>query len=162
MSNNFSRQCRALRIGTLAVIAMFLLLIGFGFVGSPMPIRLDDAALEPWQWWSLRLTFMLPALGYLAALWFAQRALGDLAAGSTFQVPVSRAMRQIGTCVLAGALLEVFAITNLARWILGGVGGYGYFDLSAIVLGVVGAALILLTGLVDQARAIQRELDEII
>ena len=43
--------------------------------------------------------------------------------------------------VLVGALLSVFAITNLTRLIQGGQGGVAYFDLSGIVLGVVGAAL---------------------
>ena len=63
--------------------------------------------------------------------------------------------------LLSGALLSVFALTNLSRWILGGHGGYLYFDRSGIVLGVVGAALVLLARLVDQARALQAELDEI-
>ena len=104
---------------------------------------------------------LTPALGYLWALWAVQRALGELAAGATFQPAVARAMRHIGIGVLAGALFNVFAVTNLSRWISGGHGGYLYFDLSGIVLGVVGAALVLMARLVDQARALQAELDEI-
>ena len=60
------------------------------------------------------------------------------------------------------ALLSVFAITNLTRLIQGGQGGVAYFDLSGIVLGVVGAALVLLARVVDSARALQAELDEIV
>ena len=71
-------------------------------------------------------------------------------------------MRHMGAGVLLGALLNVFAITNLSRWIVGGHGGYAYFDLSGIVLGVVGAALLLLASVVDQARDLQAELDEIL
>ena len=41
-------------------------------------------------------------------------------------------------------------------------GSYAYFDISAIVLGVVGAALILLARVVDEARLVQAELDEIL
>ena len=46
--------------------------------------------------------------------------------------------------------------------VLGTPGGYLYFELSAIVLGVIGAALVLVARVVDQARALQAELDEII
>ena len=63
---------------------------------------------------------------------------------------------------MAGALLSVFAVTNLSRLIVGGQGGLAYFDLSGIVLGVVGAALVLLARVVDSARALQAELDEIV
>jgi len=86
---------------------------------------------------------------------------GGFAAGLLFHPTVARAMRHIGIGVLAGALFNVFAVTNLSRWIAGGRGGYAYFDLSGIVLGVVGAALVLMARLVDQARAMQAELDEI-
>ena len=64
--------------------------------------------------------------------------------------------------MLAGALLQVFAVTNLTRWVIDSRGAYAYFDISAIVLGVVGAALILLAQLVDKARALQAELDAIL
>jgi hypothetical protein len=90
-----------------------------------------------------------------------QRALGDLASGRTFHPTVARAMRHIGAGVLAGALMEVFVVLNLVRLVVGH-GSYLFFDTSAIVLGVVGAALILLARLVDQARALQAELDEIL
>ena len=70
-------------------------------------------------------------------------------------------MRHIGYGVLAGSLFNVFLVTNLMRMIGGGRGGYLYFDISGIVLGVVGAALVMLARLVDQARAMQAELDDI-
>ena len=110
----------------------------------------------------LSLVRILPGAGYLWALWAVQRALADLAEGRLFHATVARALRHIGFGVLVGALLNVFAVTNLSRWIAGGHGSYLYFDLSSIVLGVVGAALVLLARLVDQARALQAELDEIL
>ncbi|QIL20815.1 DUF2975 domain-containing protein [Thermomonas sp. HDW16] len=157
----FRNQCRLLRIATLVVFAGLFLLLALGMIGLPwqaaadMPSARDTRVL-------LSVVGFLPGLGYLWALWAVQRALGDLAAGRLFQPTVARAMRQIGIGVLAGALLNVFAVTNLSRWIVGGHGSYAYFDLSGIVLGVVGAALVLLAHLVDQARALQAELDEIL
>nr|WP_225444656.1 DUF2975 domain-containing protein [Pseudomarimonas arenosa] len=112
--------------------------------------------------WLLMLVAALPAMAYLWGLWAVQRALADLAEGRMFHLTVSRAMRRMGTGVLIGALLNVLVVINLARWISGARGSYLYFDLSGIVLGVVGAALILLARLVDQARVVQAELDEIV
>lgn len=155
----FRQQCRLLRWATLFVFACLLGLLLPGLVGLPhLP---PGSAIHVHG--SERLLLMavhgLPAAGYLWALWSVQRALGDLAAGRTFHPTVARAMRHIGAGVLAGALLEVFAVTNLMRWVLDGRGSYVYFDLSAIVLGVVGAAMVLLARLIDQARALQDELD---
>ena len=161
ITERFRNQCRLLRAASLVVFAGLFLLLASGMVGLPwrmttdMPQGGSTRAL-------LSLVQFLPGLGYLWALWAVQRALGDLAAGRLFHPTVARAMRHIGIGVLAGALFNVFALTNLSRWIAGGQGSYLYFDLSGIVLGVVGAALVLLARLVDQARALQAELDEIL
>lgn len=157
----FRAQCRLLRIATVLVLAGLALLFAFGAIGAPWLFPAGagrDAHLRP----LLMGVVALPAVGYLWALWAVQQALGELAAGRLFQETVARAMRRMGAGVLGGALLSVFAVTNLARWITGGRGSYLYFDVSAIVLGVVGAALILLAHLIDQARAVQAELDEIL
>lgn len=160
MPDRFRNQCRLLRAASLVVFVGLFLLLVMGMVGLPwrmatLPQGGSTRAL-------LSVVQFLPGLGYLWALWAVQRALGDLAAGRLFHPTVARAMRHIGFGVLAGALFNVFAVTNLSRWIVGGSGSYLYFDLSGIVLGVVGAALVLLARLVDQARALQAELDEIL
>lgn len=162
MSHEFHHRCQVIRLATLTVLLVLAALVVLGLVGFPVLHNLNLRTLDQGQWWTVRLIVALPAVGYLWALWSAQRALGDLAAGRMFQPTVSRAMRHIGAGVLIGALIEVFALTNLMRLVLGGVGGYLYFDLSAVVLGVVGAALILLARLVDEARAMQIELDEFV
>ncbi len=160
-SRAFRAHCRLLRLASLTVLAGLGLMLAVGAVGAPwllgMRFDLDDGGHR-----LLSVVAALPTLGYLWALWAVQHALGELAAGALFQPALARAMRRIGYGVLAGALLSVFAVINLSRWIIGGSGSYLYFDLSAIVLGVVGAALILLARVVDQARALQAELDEII
>lgn len=156
----FRRQCRLLRGATLVVFAGLFLLLALG--ASGLPWRSSAASTDEGTLLVLRLVRLLPGLGYLWALWVVQRALADLAAGRLFHATLSQALRRIGIGVLTGALLSVFAITNLSRWIEGGQGGYAYFDLSGIVLGVVGAALVLLARVIDQARAVQAELDEIL
>jgi hypothetical protein len=158
LPDRFRRHCRWLRAATLLVLAGLALLLGVGastIPWSPTAGAPEDQAL-------LLLVRLLPGLGYLWALWAVQRALGELAAGRLFHAAVARGIRHIGIGVLAGALASVFAITNLSRLIVGGQGGLAYFDLSGIVLGVVGAALVLLARVVDSARALQAELDEIL
>jgi len=159
---SFRQQCRLLRWATLFVFACLLGLLLPGLVGLPHLTPGSAILLSGRDRVLLLLVHGLPAAGYLWALWSVQRALGDLATGRTFQPTVARAMRHIGAGVLTGALLETFAVTNLMRWILGTRGGYLYFDLSTIVLGVVGAALVMLAHLVDRARAVQDELDGMI
>ena len=159
--DRFRAQCRLLRVATLVVLVGLFLLLAMGMVGLPWRLASDGDA--GWGTRSLLAAVRFaPGLGYLWALWAVQRALADLGAGRLFHPTVARAMRHIGIGVLAGSLFSVFAITNLSRWISGGEGGYLYFDLSGIVLGVVGAALVLLARLVDQARALQAELEEIL
>lgn len=161
--DSFRSQCRWLRRATILVFFGLCLVLGLTFVagargvapGTGMP---GDGNALIW----LSLVHLLPAVGYLWALWAVQRALGDVAAGRTFHPAVARAMRHIGMGVLAGALFKVVAVSNLSRWIAGGRGGYLYFDLAAIVLGVVGAALILLARLVERARALEAELEDIL
>lgn len=162
-SDHFRRQCRWLRGATVIVFAGLCLLLGLVFVLEPLArashgVFTHDKQVDVW----LSFIYLLPAVGYLWALWAVQRALGDVGAGRMFHPAVARAMRHIGLGVLAGALFKVFAVTNLSRWITGGQGGYLYFDLAAIVLGVVGAALILLARLVDRARALETELEGIL
>lgn len=158
--DRFRQQCRWLRVATLVVFCGLFLLLALGAGGLPwFPARTDGGAGTRLL---LMLVRLLPGLGYLWALWAVQRALGDLAAGRLFHPTLARALRHIGIGVLAGALLSVFAVTNLSRWILGGQGSVLYFDLSGIVLGVVGAALVLLARVIDRARALQAELDEIL
>lgn len=162
MTDPFRRRCRALRLATLVVLTGLLVLTLSGSVGLPLWGAQGASPIEGEQRRWLHLIQALPAIGYLWALWSAQAALGALAAGRTFHPVVARALRNIGIGVLIGALLQVFAVVNLLRVVFDGRGSYLYFDLSAIVLGVIGAALILVSRLVDRARALQSELDEIV
>jgi hypothetical protein len=162
MSDAFRRHCRALRLATQVVFYGLALLVLTGAAGLPF---FPNGAKLP-EDFPTRLALFgvqaLPAFGYLWALWSVQRALGDLGAGRIFHPTVARALRHVGFGVLVGSLLKVFAVTNLTRLFVDVRGNYAWFDLSAVVLGVVGAALVLLASVIDQARDVQAELDEIL
>lgn len=162
MPDSFRRHCRLLRLATQVVFFGLALLVLTGVAGLPF---FPNGAKLPADFPTRLALFgvqALPALGYLWALWSVQRALGDLAAGRIFHPTVARALRHVGFGVLAGSLFKVFAVTNLTRLFVDMRGSFAWFDLSAVVLGVVGAALVLLAHVIDQARDVQAELDEIL
>ncbi|MDQ3206632.1 MAG: DUF2975 domain-containing protein [Pseudomonadota bacterium] len=162
MTEPFRRRCRALRRATLVVFFGLTLVVLTGVAGLPWfpeGAELPDALMPRLALFGVQ---ALPSVAYLWALWSVQRALGDLGAGRIFHPTVARAVRHVGSGVLAGSLLKVFAVTNLTRLLVEMRGSFAWFDMSAIVLGVVGAALILLARVVDEARLVQAELDEIL
>ena len=59
-------------------------------------------------------------------------------------------------------MISVFIVTNLLRLIGSSEGGYLHFDVAGMTLGMIGGALFLLGRVVDQAGAVQAELDEMI
>lgn len=158
---DFRARCRLLRAATLLVFLVLALLLGSGATGSVW-LAHGGSAGDPAQLRLLLLVGALPGLGYLWALWALQRGLADVASGRLFEETVATAMRRMGAGVLAGAVMNVALVVNLSRWIAGGRGSYLYFDLSGIVLGVVGVSLVLLAHVVDEARSNQAELDGIV
>jgi hypothetical protein len=155
-AQRFSTFCRLLRIVTFVVFSGLALLFLGGAIGAPWMV--PAGTLHEGRTHVLMGVFALPGLGYLWALWALQRTLADLAAGRLFHATVARGMRHMGAGVVAGALTNVFLVTNIFRWVTGGRGSYLYFDLSGIVLGVIGIMLLLLAHLVDEARAAEDEL----
>ena len=72
------------------------------------------------------------------------------------------ALRRVGLALGLGGLLNVFGVTNLVRLIEGGRGGWAWFDVAGMTLGMIGGALFLLAGVMEQAGKVQAELDEMI
>ena len=158
----FRRQCRLMRAAALFVMVGLGLVLLMGIGGNLLWPQSSGANSSWGTHATMALVRALPGLGYMWALWAVQQALGDVAAGRLFHPTVVRALRNIGIGVLLGALLNVFAVINIAKWITDTSGSYVYFDLSGIVLAVVGSALIFLARVLDHAREIQDELSEIL
>ena len=139
-----------------AALAVLLLLERFGWLAvaggsGPLPAqRLQMAAAAA-----------LPDCLYLAALWWLRRALAELAAGRLFTVVVVRALQRVGLFMLLGSAVSVFLLPSVAAW-LGQPPGYLIaYDVARMVIGAVGLALGIIGRLLQQAAAIQSELDEI-
>ncbi|MBI2261064.1 MAG: DUF2975 domain-containing protein [Caulobacterales bacterium] len=104
----------------------------------------------------------IPAACYLFGVWSIGRAMGDLARGRLFQPTVSDALRRVGLALGAGGVFSVFVMSNLLRVLGAAQGGYLHFDVPGMTLGMIGGALFLLGGVVEQAGKVQAELDEMI
>lgn len=118
-----------------------------------------DLAVGPWL---AQVVWALPTAFYLFAVWSIGVAMGQLARGRLIQPTLAHALRRVGLALGFGGLLSVFGITNLSRLIEGGSGGWAFFDVAGMTLGMIGGALFLLGGVMDQAGRIQAELDEMI
>jgi hypothetical protein len=108
------------------------------------------------------LIMLAPQVCYLYGCWSLRPAFAALAEGRMFGEELSRALATLGWSLIAGSIYNVFFLTNLMRAVLETRGSLLNFQLSDIVLGVVGGALVLLSALMTKARAMRTELDHII
>ena len=112
--------------------------------------------------WLREVVWGLPTVFYLFGVWSIGSAMGQLSKGRLIQPTLVHALRRVGLSLGFGGLLSVFGVTNLTRLIEGGRGGWAYFDVPGMTLGMIGGALFLLGGVVEQAGRVQAELDEMI
>ncbi len=104
----------------------------------------------------------LPAACYLFGVWAIGRALGEIAKGRPIQAALRAVLRRVGVSLAAGSLISVFVVGGLARLAGSSHSDYVNFSVASMTLGMIGAALYLLSHVVDQALAAQAELNEMI
>lgn len=103
----------------------------------------------------------IPGAVQLAALWQLRRMAVEAAAGSPFAAAAARGLRRAGVLLIVAALLTLFAAPALHGLLDEARPRLIDFDMTTIITGAIGAALALVARLLDQARAVQSELDEI-
>ena len=106
--------------------------------------------------------WIVPALCYLFGVWSIGAGMGQLAKGRLIQPTLASTLRRVGLSLGFGGVISVFVVTNLLRMIGHTKGGYLHFDVAGMTLGMIGGALFRLGRVVDQAGAVQAELDEMI
>ena len=129
---------------------------------APAVLAFRGGQAERLASWPAQFVWALPPLFYLYAVWTIGSAMGQLSRGRLIQPTLSGALRRVGLALGVGGVLSVFGVTNLARLFGGGTGGWAYFDVSGMTLGMIGGALFLLGRVMDQAGQVQAELDEMI
>lgn len=115
-----------------------------------------------WDQVLVALIMLAPQLCYLYGVWSLRPAFGEVAQGRMFGEAQTNALATLGWMLIVGGLFSIFLLTNLLRLVQATEGGFLNFDLSDIVLTVVGGALVLLSRLMAKAHAMKTELDDII
>lgn len=137
-------------------LAALLLLERFGWLAvvpgdAPFPsARLARAAVAA-----------APEVLYLVALGWTRVALTELAAGHLFAMVVTKALQRVGTLMLTASLLSILLLPSALAWFGQAPGYLIAYDVSQAVIGAVGLTLGLIGRLLQQAAAIQSELDGI-
>lgn len=120
--------------------------------------------VQPLNWDQVRVSLILlvPQACYLYGVWSLRPAFSEIAEGRMFGEAQTRALTTLGWSLIAGGAFSVLLLHYLLR--LSGIvqAGFLNFDLSDIVLAVVGGALVLLSNLMAKAHAMKTELDDII
>jgi len=147
------------RTSTAAIAVLLVFLFSF-YIGLPLH-QWRSGQLHDWRHLGGVWIQLLPAIPYVYALVTARRVFAGIGQGETFSATLARRLFGIGGGVFLGATLNVVFVTNAQRWLLG-EGSYLYFDLSGIVLGIVGVLLMLLGRFVDHAARMQAELEDFI
>lgn len=158
----FRRRCAQFRwLAVFMVISVGALLALMYLVAPGVQLAKGGNAITANQWLA-ELVWALPPAFYLFAVWSIGSAMGQLSRGRLIQPTLVHALRRVGLSLGFGGLLSVFGVINLTRLIDSGRGGYLHFDVPGMTLGMIGGALFLLGGVVEQAGKVQAELDEMI
>jgi hypothetical protein len=105
---------------------------------------------------------ILPALFYLYGLWQVRCALAALAEGGLFAAAAAVALDRVGWALAIGGLVGVALVPTLSR-LAGADPGYVLaLDVGAVVLAMIGLALVLFADLFRRAEKLQNAMREII
>lgn len=151
-----SRRSRWLSRMAMTIFVTLLLVLA---LEAMMIVRAEDrrAGLAFW------LSYRLPMLFYLSAIWTMYRAFARIAAGELFDSVLPTSLSRLGFALAGGAIGSVFVGPWLGR-MLGGFrhGAFAAFDPPAITVGLVGLLLVVLSDLFRRAVAMHRELGAIL
>ena len=160
--DRFRRLCGQYRwLAVFMVATVGLLLVAANLI-APLVLWARAPTLVSGRDIAESLIWVAPAACYLFGVWSIGAGMGQLAKGRLIQPTLAATLRRVGLALGFGGVISVFVVTNLLRLIGSTKGGYLHFDVAGMTLGMIGGALFLLGRVVDQAGAVQAELDEMI
>jgi len=161
-------QSEAKRLEVVTLIALILLSIGLvvRYLLLPLVAAMREAVPGSWEFWTLIAPWLitaLPAFALLGAVGATHRLFGRLAKGEVFSEAVGKGVRSIGGALIWAAVVMAVIVPWLQAWVDGkyGFGGVN-LDPVTVVLGVVGAAMLLIGRLFKRAGALQSEMESFV
>ena len=142
------------RLLTAATFTLLFILVAerLGYAGAYRGAF--DAARLPEQ-----LVLSLPALLNVAALWSLRGAVAAAAAGEPFGRMAASAFHRVGALLAASAVTALLVVPALARLLGPAPPRLIDADISTLVLGAIGLAMMFVGKLIARAGAAQRELE---
>ena len=158
-------QTEARRLEVVTLIAFILLVVALvgRYLLLPLVGALREAVPASPEFYDIvgrAVVQALPAFALLGAVDATRKLFSRLARGEMFGDSVGRGVRGVGASLIWAALVAALIVPWLTAWLDGryGFGGI-HLDPTTIVLGVVGAAMLLLGRLLKRAGALQSELE---
>jgi hypothetical protein len=158
----FRRRCAQFRWLAVFMVISVGALLALMYLVAPGVLLLRNGEASVANRWLADVIWALPTAFYLFGVWSIGSAMGQVSRGRLIQPTLVHALRRVGLSLGFGGVLSVFGVTNLTRLIEEGRGGWAYFDVAGMTLGMIGGALFLLGGVMEQAGRVQAELDEMI
>ncbi|MEO7326025.1 MAG: DUF2975 domain-containing protein [Dokdonella sp.] len=150
--------CRLITV-LAATLWLLLLLERFGAVG--LRIVQNGADATSLGALAAQAVAAIPDIAYLFALGGVRHALSEFASGHFYVPTVARMLDRVGVLLAAGAFVGIFVVPGLQRAFGAQTGYWIGFNVSALVLGVLGLSLTVIARVFGQAAALKAELDEI-
>lgn len=144
-------RSRWLAHASLMVLVVVSLLFALQVVSAIRMLALD----------SYFIITLIPMPFYLYAIGSVWRALLAIGKGNKFAPLLGKLLRRVGISLFVGGISEVFFVAWLESLVGGNPAPFSY-NVTAITIGVIGAGLYIISGLIDEAIDMKRELDEFI
>ena len=163
--DNFAiaRSARRLRIGVMVAIAAIVGIYLMGRFGPVGPVRVETHADS--AGWLPRAMVDVTLVLFIIALFRLSQMLGAVADGPLFGPRVTRAFRGFAFWLFLATLIDVmaspaFAVADAIR--AGGGRSALVFELRDLLMLLGALFLFLLARMLEQARALETELEEIV
>jgi|SRR5450755_2697160 hypothetical protein len=156
-----SSSARLTRLVTVLSVILWVLLLLERFGWTAIVIAKSGVGREFLRRISYEFVAACPEAIYLLSLWWIRQALAAYAHGDLYSPIVPRMLRRVGSMLALGACLNVFVVPALDRMMGLGPGYWIAFDVTGLVLGAIGLSLAIVARVLERARDLKAELDEI-